>query len=84
MDVVDPGAIHAARVFVRRELARACKDELIAVWKSNAVKGDYRPDPVSAGKRALQGLALALLLELDDATSIVAAAAQFADRKSVV
>ena len=54
MDVVDPGAIHAVRVFVRRELARACKHELIAVWKANAVKGVYRPDPVSAGKRALR------------------------------
>ena len=78
MDEVDPGAIHAARVFVRRELARACKKELLAAWKANAVNRPYRPDPVSSGKRALQGLALGLLLELDEAALINTAAAQFA------
>ena len=78
MDEVDPGAIHAARVFVRRELALACKRELLAVWKANTVKGAYRPDPVSSGKRALQGLALGLLLELDDPALIVIAATRFA------
>jgi aminopeptidase N len=78
MDEVDPGAIHAARVFVRRELARACKRELLAAWKDNAVKGAYRPDPVSAGKRSLQGLALALLMELDSPELQALAAAQFA------
>ena len=67
MEEVDPGAIHAARVFVRHALARACKRELQAAWKDNAVRGPYRPDPVSAGKRALQGLALGLLMELGGA-----------------
>ena len=77
MDEVDPGAIHAARVFVRRALARACKRELLGAWQDNAVRGAYRPDPASAGKRALQGLALALLMELDTADIRALAAAQF-------
>ena len=64
---VDPGAIHVARVFVRRTLARAAAPELRRVWLSNTVKGKYSPDPVSAGRRSLQGLALGYLLELDDA-----------------
>ena len=78
MEQVDPGAIHTARVFVRRELARACSKELLAVWKANAVTGPYRPDPVSAGKRALQGLALALLMEQDSSATQALAATQFA------
>ena len=77
MEQVDPGAIHTARVFVRRELARACSKELLTAWKANAVKGPYRPDPVSAGKRALQGLALALLMELDNSATQTLAATQF-------
>ena len=77
MDEVDPGAIHTARVLVRRELARACKRELLAAWKDHAVRGGYRPDPVSAGKRALQGLALGFLMELDTTEVRVLAAQQF-------
>jgi len=64
---VDPRAIHVARVFVRRTLARAAAPELRQAWLSHAVKGKYSPDPVSAGRRSLQGLALGYLLELDDA-----------------
>ena len=64
---VDPGAIHVARVFVRRTLARAAAPELRQVWLSHAVTGKYSPDPVAAGRRSLQGLALGYLLELDDA-----------------
>ena len=78
MEEVDPGAIHTARVLVRRELARACSKELLAVWRANAVKGPYRPDPVPAGQRALQGLALALLMELDGSATQTLAATQFA------
>ncbi len=78
MEPVDPGAIHTARVFVRRELARACGKELLAVWKASAVTGPYRPDPASAGKRALQGLALALLMEQDSSAMQALAAAHFA------
>ena len=79
MEVVDPGAIHAARVFVRRTLAATCRRELLATWKGNAVKGAYKPDPVSAGKRSLQGLALGLLMELDESEVVRLAAQQFQD-----
>ncbi|MBL8385355.1 MAG: aminopeptidase N [Burkholderiales bacterium] len=66
-DVVDPRAIHVARVFVRRALARAAAAELRAAYAANAVKGPYSPDPRAAGRRALQGVALGYLLENDDA-----------------
>ena len=78
MDEVDPGVIHTARVFLRRALAQSCRRELLAAWQANTVTGPYRPDPAPAGKRALQGLAMVLLLELDDAELAQQAAAQCA------
>ncbi|MFO0490446.1 MAG: aminopeptidase N, partial [Curvibacter sp.] len=66
-DVVDPRAIHVARVFARRALARAAGRELRGAYAANAVRGRYSPDPKSAGKRSLQGTALSYLLEQNDA-----------------
>ncbi len=74
----DPQAIHTARVFMRRTLASKLKADLQKVVAANQVKGKYSPDPVSAGKRSLQGLALALLMELGEATTVKQAAASFA------
>ena len=76
-DEVDPQAIHTARVFARRALARAARVELKAAFETGSVKGVYSPDPLSAGKRSLQGLALAYLLELDDTGTRKAAFAHF-------
>ncbi|MBL8379772.1 MAG: aminopeptidase N [Burkholderiales bacterium] len=64
LDEVDPVAVHTARVFVRRSLARAASADLKRAVSANAVKGTYSPDPRSAGKRSLQGLALGYLAEL--------------------
>jgi aminopeptidase N len=66
MTVIDPQAIHIARQYLKRSLAKRLKDDLIAVYHANAVEGDYRPDATSAGKRALRNLALSYLSELDD------------------
>ena len=79
MEEVDPGAIHTARVFVRHALARACKRELQAAWQDNVVSGSYSPDPASAGKRALQGLALGMLMETGSAEVLAAAVKQLKD-----
>jgi len=73
----DPQAIHTARVFMRRTLAAKLKADLHKVYAANQVKGKYSPDPVSAGKRSLQGLALALLMELGEAATVKQAAALF-------
>jgi len=62
LDVVDPQAIHAAVEAAQLQLAQA----LIADWETafdaNQVSGGYRPDPVSAGQRALANLALSMLV----------------------
>jgi len=61
LDLVDPQRIHAVREAMREQLAR----ELAADWEwafeQHRESGAYRPDPVSAGRRALTGMALSNL-----------------------
>jgi len=64
MDVVDPDRLHDARSALRRELARALKDDLLRTYEKLASKGPYSPDAVSAGRRALRNLSLGYLAEL--------------------
>ncbi|MEJ2175102.1 MAG: aminopeptidase N [bacterium] len=61
---VDPDALHAARIRLRRAIAEHLKDALLEVYRAYAVEGPYRPDAASAGRRALRNAALSLLMEL--------------------
>src|SRR5258707_30953 len=67
MQVVDPDAIHAVRDELRRRLAAALREELLAVHLAHRGAGPYSPDAVSAGRGALKNTALGILMELDDA-----------------
>jgi aminopeptidase N len=78
MEVVDPDAIHAVRVQLRRELARALRGDLLATHRSLTVSGPYRPDARSAGKRSLRNLALSYLMELEEPDVRALCAQQFA------
>jgi aminopeptidase N len=62
MDEVDPHAIHAARQFMRRTIARELGPELMAQYQANQTPGPYSMDAQSAGKRGLKNLALSYLL----------------------
>jgi aminopeptidase N len=66
MKVVDPEAIHAVRVELRRYLARSLRSQLLATYASQNVTGPYSPDAEAAGRRALRNLCLGYLMELDD------------------
>jgi aminopeptidase N len=66
MKVVDPDAIHAVRVELRRYLARSLRSQLLATYASQNVTGPYSPDAAAAGRRALRNLCLGYLMELDD------------------
>ncbi|HEY0887092.1 MAG TPA: aminopeptidase N [Ramlibacter sp.] len=61
LDLVDPQRVHAVREAMREQLAR----ELAADWEwafeQHRESGAYRPDPASAGRRALTGMALSNL-----------------------
>jgi aminopeptidase N len=61
LDVSDPVRIHAVRDAMKRELAQALRDDWVWAFESHQVAGGYSPDPVSAGRRALANLALAML-----------------------
>ena len=63
MEVIDPDAIHAVRVALRRRLAEALKGELLAAYQAFMVTGAYSPDARSAGQRALKNLCLSYLVE---------------------
>jgi aminopeptidase N len=57
----DPAAIHAARDELRARLAVGLNDRLQALHADLGQAGDFSPDAVSAGRRALGNAALDLL-----------------------
>lgn len=61
LQTVDPQKIHAAHEAMQLQLARALADDWAWAWEAHQLHGGYRPDPVSAGQRALANLALAML-----------------------
>jgi aminopeptidase N len=61
---VDPDRLHAARNRLRRRIAEALKDELLAVYRANEIPGPYSPEASAMGRRALRNAALGLLMEL--------------------
>ncbi|RZS81784.1 aminopeptidase N [Pigmentiphaga kullae] len=70
MAKVDPVALAAVRDETLGALGRALADDWRAAVQANQTPGDYSPDPISAGKRALKNLALATLMagRVDGAT----------------
>jgi aminopeptidase N len=55
---VDPQKIHQVRESMRTQIALALFDDWEWAFSHYRVKGEYSPDAVSSGKRALRGLAL--------------------------
>ncbi|MDF1800326.1 MAG: aminopeptidase N [Planctomycetota bacterium] len=70
VEVVDPDAIHAARSFVRRELAAANRDTLFELYRANEVTGAYRYHKDDIGRRSLRNSCLGLLSTLIGAEGI--------------
>ncbi|MEB5966836.1 aminopeptidase N [Comamonas testosteroni] len=58
---VDPQRVHAVREAMILQLASALQPEWESLWEANRDTGAYRPDHVSAGRRALAGRALSML-----------------------
>ena len=61
LDVVDPQRIHAVREAMRAQLASALAQDWQWAYERHSENGSYRPDALSAGRRALAGMALAHL-----------------------
>ena len=66
--VIDPEAIHRARVTLRRHLATRLRDRFEAVWSALAPSEPYAPDGAQVGRRALRNLCLGYLAECDEPT----------------
>ena len=64
LERVDPDALHEARNRLRRELAGALQEDLLAKYRELEGEGAYSPDAVSAGRRALRNLCLSYLVEI--------------------
>jgi aminopeptidase N len=62
---IDPEAIHAARVGLRRHLAARLRDALEAAWTALAPTAAYAPDGAQVGQRALRNACLGYLAESD-------------------
>ena len=58
LDVVDPQRIHAVRESMRLQLAVALAADWAEAYENCHDNGAYSPDPLSAGRRALAGMAL--------------------------
>jgi len=61
LDVVDPQRIHAVREAMRAQLATVLSPDWQWAYETHCNNGGYRPDTVSAGRRALAGMALGQL-----------------------
>ncbi len=64
LDVVNPEALHAARIGLRRYLAEQLAGELNELYVALAPTQPYTPSSAEAGRRALRNLCLGYLLEL--------------------
>ncbi len=64
--VVDPEAIHRARLTLRRHLSETLYNELRDAYDRLQVRAAYSPDAAQAGQRALRNACLAYLAEADD------------------
>ena len=77
MGEIDPDAIHSVRRSLRKHIASALRNELLAAYRATTAPQPYRPDARSAGQRALRNLCLGYLMELDEPKVRALCIAQF-------
>ena len=61
LDTVDPQRVHAVRQAMYLQLAVALQPDWDWAWQAHRQTGAYQPDAQSSGRRALAGLAMAML-----------------------
>ncbi len=74
---VDPQAIHRGRERVRRALAAACRDELLACYEAFRSRGPYTLAPEAMARRSLASRCLTYLSVQDGADPLAPARAQY-------
>ncbi|UTW13774.1 aminopeptidase N [Marinobacterium rhizophilum] len=76
-ECIDVDAIHAARNFVRAELARALEPALLRRYEALAPRCDYAPSADQVAQRSLRNLCLSYLMALEAPAHLVRARAQY-------
>ena len=61
LDTVDPQWVHRQREAMRTQLARELHEDWLWAWETHRTNGAYTPDATQSGRRALAGLAMAML-----------------------
>jgi aminopeptidase N len=80
---VDPDAIHSARLALVVSMAEVLHDELTALYDAMAIKGVYKPDAKSVGKRSLRHAALGILSRSGKPADVDRLAEHFARAKNM-
>jgi len=78
VDMIDPDAIHRARVGLVRAVAAAHHEKFAAIYSGLAEQGPFATDAKAAGKRALRNACLRFLTADDDADAAALAANHYA------
>ncbi len=76
VEVLDPGALRAARNAVREVVAHHLAPQLWDLFNAMHNPAPYSPDPVSAGRRGLRNAVLGLLVGIDAPQAAAQARAQ--------
>ncbi|KAL5538266.1 hypothetical protein UlMin_045973 [Ulmus minor] len=69
MEVADPDAVHAVRSFIRKQLTKELKEELLTTVINNRSSEEYVFNQSNLARRALKNIALAYLASLEDQES---------------
>lgn len=76
--LIDPEAVHKARIGVKQAIAGEFISEMRDLIGSLATPGEYKPVPADAGRRALKNVLLSYANSTGDAPAAIAAKDQFA------
>jgi aminopeptidase N len=79
MSPPDPEAIHRARTGLIRAVAAAHADAMYALYGTLEEKGEFAPDAIAAGRRALRNVLLRYLTAADDEPAAVLADRHYRD-----
>jgi aminopeptidase N len=77
MQVVDVEGIHYARNSVRRALAEALREELLAIYDAERIQREYRLDANSIGRRGLKNRCLDYLMQLGEPAMVELCLSQY-------
>ncbi len=83
MKVIDPDAVHAARQWLKREIAEELASELMSLYESNHLEESGRFDATAVGRRRLKNLCLGYLSELDTEKVYCLGVSQFQNARNM-